>query len=118
MTRWRPQVRPLHRPLKTRIRKGHPIGDGTRLEGGRAMSLAGSTPAPSAPPGRVAGVVRDATRLDALVSSVRPVTIDGPRGVAAAREIVDLGATGSTPAGHPRRSLSMNAEATMTTPVL
>ena len=55
MTRWRPQVRPLHRPLKLRIRKGHPIGDGTRLESGRdhpsggARSLAGSTPAPSAP---------------------------------------------------------------------
>lgn len=30
------------------IRKGYPIGDGTRLERGRASSLAGSTPAPSA----------------------------------------------------------------------
>lgn len=30
------------------VRKGHPTGDGTRLEGGRAMSLAGSIPAPSA----------------------------------------------------------------------
>ncbi len=61
MTRWRPQVRSLHRPLgraeqrsakespTTWTRKGHPIGDGTRLESGRAMSLAGSTPAPSAP---------------------------------------------------------------------
>src|SRR5271157_3529165 len=55
MTRWSdprgvpPEVRPLHRPLKLRIRKGHPTGDGTRLESGRAMSLAGSTPAPSAP---------------------------------------------------------------------
>ncbi len=50
-----PEVRPLHRPLKLRIRKGHPTGDGTGLESGRdhpsggARSLAGSTPAPSAP---------------------------------------------------------------------
>ena len=28
--------------------KGKPIGDGTRLETGRAMSLEGSTPSPSA----------------------------------------------------------------------
>src|SRR5215813_3503791 len=87
MTRWRPQVRTLHRPLKTRIRKGHPNGDGTRLESGRAMSLAGSTPAPSAP-ARAGG-------------SGRP--FDGVRGVTAAREPVELEATGSTPAGHPPR---------------
>src|SRR3954454_19543112 len=85
MTRWRPQVRPLHRPLKTRIRKGHPIGDGTRLESGRAMSLAGSTPATSAP--AWAGGSGRAS--------------DGVRGVTAAREPVELEATGSTPAGHP-----------------
>jgi hypothetical protein len=30
------------------LRKGKPIGDGTRLELGRAMSLGGSTPSPSA----------------------------------------------------------------------
>ena len=30
------------------IRKGKPIGDGTRFETGRAMSLEGSTPSPSA----------------------------------------------------------------------
>ena len=87
MTRWRPLVRPLHRPLKTRIRKGHPIGDGTRLESGRAMSLAGSTPAPSAP-ARAGGSGH---------------AFDGVRGVTGAREPVELEATGSTPAGHPDR---------------
>ena len=30
------------------MRKGKPMGDGTRLETGRAMSLEGSTPSPSA----------------------------------------------------------------------
>ena len=30
------------------MRKGKPKGDGTRLESGRAMSLEGSTPSPSA----------------------------------------------------------------------
>ena len=99
MTRWRPQVRPLHRPLELTIRKGHPTGDGTRLESGRAMSLAGSTPAPSAP-ARAGG-------FDDL--------FDGVRGVTAAREPVELEATGSTPAGHPHRNL---AEATMTRNVL
>ena len=44
MTRWSdprgvpPEVRPLHRPLKLRIRKGHPTGDGTRLESGATTS--------------------------------------------------------------------------------
>ena len=33
--------------------KGKPTGDGTRLESGRAMSLEGSTPSPSA----VSGVI-------------------------------------------------------------
>src|SRR3954468_13360888 len=88
MTRWRPQVRPLHRPLGPTIRKGHPIGDGTRLESGRALSLAGSTPAPSAP-ARAGGSGRAS---------------DGVRGVTAAREPVELEATGSTPAGHPDRN--------------
>src|SRR5215831_19122956 len=88
MTRWRPQVRPLHRPLKTRIRKGHPIGDGTRLESGRALSLAGSTPAPSAA-ARAGGSCRAS---------------DGVRGVTAAREPVELEATGSTPAGYPQKN--------------
>src|SRR3954464_11571887 len=107
MTRWRPQVRPLHRPRGPTIRKGYPIGDGTRLESGRAMSLAGSTPAPSAPPGRVAGMVRG-VMLRRLAAIPRVVgLIDGARGVTAAREIVDLEATVSTPAGHPRRSLSV-----------
>src|SRR3954454_13270543 len=69
------------------IRKGHPTGDGTRLESGRAMSLAGSTPAPSAP--ARAGGFDD--------------PFDGVRGVTAAREPVELEATGSTPAGHPQR---------------
>jgi hypothetical protein len=36
---------------KYSLRKGKPIGDGTRLEIGRAMSLGGSTPSPSAPNG-------------------------------------------------------------------
>ena len=89
MTRWRPQVRPLHRPLELTIRKGHPIGDGTRLESGRAMSLAGSTPAPSAP-ARAGGFDHP---------------FDGVRGVTAAREPVELEATGSTPAGHPHCDL-------------
>ena len=88
MTRWRPQVRSLHRPLELTIRKGHPIGDGTCLESGRALSLAGSTPAPSAP-ARAGGSGRAS---------------DGVRGVTAARESVELEATGSTPAGHPDRN--------------
>ena len=88
MTRWRPQVRLLHRPLGVTIRKGHPTGDGTRLESGRAMSLAGSTPAPSAP-ARAGGSDH---------------VFDGVRGVTAARESVELEATGSTPAGHPHRN--------------
>ena len=87
MTRWRPQVRTLHRPLRARIRKGYPMGDGTRLESGRAMSLAGSTPAPSAP-ARAGGF---------------DLPFDGVRGVTAAREPVELEATGSTPAGYPDR---------------
>ena len=33
---------------RSQKRKGKPIGDGTRLEIGRAMSLQGSTPSPSA----------------------------------------------------------------------
>jgi hypothetical protein len=90
MTRWRPQVRLLHRPPKLMIRKGHPTGDGTRLESGRALSLAGSTPAPSAP--ARAGGFDD--------------PFDGVRGVTAAREPVELEATGSTPAGHPHYDLS------------
>src|SRR5690349_4462058 len=88
MTRWRSQVRTLHRPLKTRKRKGHPIGDGTRLESGRALSLAGSTPAPSAQ-ARAGGSGH---------------SFDGVRGVTAAREPVELEATGSIPAGHPHRN--------------
>ena len=51
------------------------------------MSLAGSTPAPSAP-ARAGGSGR---------------TFYGVRGVTAAREPVELEATGSTPAGHPDR---------------
>src|SRR5262245_3852778 len=87
MTCWKPQVRTLHRPLEPTIRKGYPIGDGTRLESGRALSLAGSTPAPSAP-ARAGGSGH---------------AFDGVRGVTAAREPVELEATGSTPAGHPDR---------------
>jgi hypothetical protein len=52
------------------------------------MSLAGSTPAPSAP-ARASGSSR---------------TFDGVRGVTAAREHVELEATGSTPAGYPHRN--------------
>ena len=36
--------------------KGYPTGDGARLENGCAMSLAGSTPAPSAPAAFRAGL--------------------------------------------------------------
>src|SRR5262245_57956763 len=53
------------------------------------MSLAGSTPAPSAP-ARVGGSDH---------------AVDGVRGVTAAREPVELEATGSTPAGHPQPNL-------------
>src|SRR5262245_35043503 len=94
MTLWRPQVRPLHRPLVVTIRKGHPIGDGTRLESGRAMSLAGSTPAPSAP-ARAGGSGRASA---------------GVSGVTGAREPVELEATGSTPAGHPDRASRAGAD--------
>jgi hypothetical protein len=51
------------------------------------MSLAGSTLAPSAP-ARAGGFEQP---------------FDGVRGVTAARESVELEATGSTPAGHPHR---------------
>ena len=45
---------------KYSLRKGKPIGDGTRLEIGRAMSLGGSTPSPSAPLGnRLTGRLPD-----------------------------------------------------------
>ena len=64
------------------------MGDGTRLESGRALSLAGSTPAPSAP-ARAGGFDHP---------------FDGVRGVTAAREPVELEATGSTPAGYPDRN--------------
>ena len=62
-------------------RKGKPKGDGIRLEPGRAMSLEGSTPSPSAE--RCA------------------------RGRAAQASVFQTGQAGSTPAGHsadPRRS--------------
>ena len=62
-------------------RKGKPTGDGTRLEPGRATSLEGSTPSPSAE--RCA------------------------RGRAAQASVLQTGQAGSTPAGHsadPRRS--------------
>ena len=35
-------------PVTAALRKGKPIGDGNRFETGRAMSLEGSTPSPSA----------------------------------------------------------------------
>ena len=35
-------------PVTAALRKGKPIGDGNRFENGRAMSLGGSTPPPSA----------------------------------------------------------------------
>ena len=41
------------------MRKGKPIGDGTRFEPGRAMSLEGSTPSPSAC--KSAGLVQGTT---------------------------------------------------------
>ena len=63
-------------------RKGYPTGDGIRLESGRAISLAGSTPAPSARP------------------DLRVGRSDGVRGVAEACETVNLKEPGSTPAEH------------------
>ena len=43
-------------PPELNTRKDKPIGDGTRPEPGRAMSLEGSTPSPSA--GKAAGLVQ------------------------------------------------------------
>lgn len=54
-------------------RKGKPMGDGNRLEPGRAKSLEGSTPSPSA---------------------------EGARGRAAQASVFQTGKAGSTPAGH------------------
>ena len=46
------------------LRKGHPIGDGNRLEAGRTLKrLAGSTPAPSAVAGSGAGFRRQIVNL-------------------------------------------------------
>jgi hypothetical protein len=60
--------------IQTDGRKGKPTGDGTRPEPGRAMSLEGSTPSPSAE--------RSA------------------RGRAAEASVFQTGQAGSTPAGH------------------
>ena len=65
--------------------EGLPDWYGPRLERGRAMSLAGSTPAPSA----------------LLRSDRRKGIDDGVRGVAVAHETVDLKAPGSIPAEYP-----------------
>ena len=67
--------------IQTDRRKGKPTGDGTQPEPGRATSLEGSTPSPSAE--------RSA------------------RGRAAQASVFQTGQAGSTPAGHsadPRRS--------------
>ena len=49
---------------KLNKRKGHPIGDGNRLEAGRVREcLAGSTPAPSAVAGSGAGFRRQTVNL-------------------------------------------------------
>ena len=61
------------------------MGDGTRLERGRATSLAGSNPAPSA----------------LAFEFLECVLIDGVRGVTEAHEFVNLNEPGSTPAEHP-----------------
>jgi hypothetical protein len=58
------------------LRKGKPMGDGSRLEPGRALSLEGSTPSPSA-----------SVFLCA-------------RGRAAKASVFQTGQAGSTPAGH------------------
>ena len=88
--------------------KGKPTGDGTRLEPGRAMSLEGSTPPPSAcglrdwssgttpglQPGDRGSTPRSRTRGDI---SMRP----WPSGQARASQVRQAG---STPAGRSRES--------------
>ena len=70
-------------------RKGYPSGDGTRLERGRAMSLAGSTPAPSAVerPSRRCPWCNGSTRAVDLAARVRlpPGTLVEPEGVTTRR---------------------------------
>ena len=90
------------------IRKGKPIGDGTRLETGRAMSLEGSTPSPSAC--SPAGLVQwhDSwlpTRRPGFDSpiphSTRWLMRPWPSGQARASQVRQAG---STPAGRSRES--------------
>ena len=90
------------------MRKDKPIGDGTRPEPGRAMSLEGSTPSPSAcrlrdwskgttpgfQPGDRGSNPRSRTRSDRLM---RP----WPSGQARASQARQAG---STPAGRSRES--------------
>ncbi len=81
------RVRVVVGPLeKNRKRKGYPIGDGARLEAGRAMSLAGSTPAPSA--------------KMIMVSVVYVVGTPA----------CEAGGKGSTPFGHPLKPTWLDIE--------
>ena len=93
------------------IRKGKPIGDGTRLELGRAMSLGGSTPSPSALCSNdLAGLVQ---RHDSWLPTRRPgfdspiphskqcLMRPWPSGQARASQARQAG---STPAGRSRES--------------
>ena len=90
------------------MRKGKPKGDGTRLEPGRAMSLEGSTPSPSAC--SLAGLVQ---WHDSWLPTRRP-GFDSP--IPHSKQIVDASLAersgrasqvrqaGSTPAGRSRES--------------
>jgi hypothetical protein len=98
-----PQVRFL--PPVLYAWKGKPMGDGSRFENGRAMSLGGSTPPPSA--SIDAGFVQ---RQDPWLPTRRrgfdPRTpywhaCPWPSGEAPASQV---GQAGSTPAGHSRGS--------------
>ena len=88
MTRWRPQVRPLHRPLETDDTEGPP-DRGRDPPGERASD-------------EPCGFDSRPFRSGASRWIRRP--FDGVRGVTAAREPVELEATGSTPAGYPDRN--------------
>ena len=69
------------------FRKGKPMGDGTRLETGRATSLEGSTPSSSA-------------------VSFRRTACPWPSGQA---PVFQTGQAGSTPARHSRESANRQA---------
>ena len=86
MTRWRPQVRPLHRPLKLIDTEGPP--DRRRDPLGKRTS------------DEPCGFDSRPFRLGP--GEPRAGLADGVRGVAEACETVNLEAPGSTPAEYPR----------------